>query len=174
MSFSNAFGIVSCHHKGIWQSQDMSRTSTLRILGASCHDPHACLEGIFFHHMYLLYLLPLPSEQPPKYCTVRTYLFCHLPTLPTLPDGRRMPKVSSFVLRAESVRIKPLQRLPTVCTISLTPKGEHHIRPTLLPRPVLHLILVNLTDNLVCLCFFQFKSAFEQIWVRSLDWVVCP
>ena len=131
----------------------------------------ACLKGIFFHHMYLLYLLPLPSQQPPKYCTVRTYLVCHLPTL---PDGRRMPKVSSFMLRAESVQIKPLQRLPTVCTISLTPKGEHHIRPTLLPRPVLHLILVNFADNLVYLCFFQFKSAFEQIWVRNLDWVVCP
>ena len=121
----------------------------------------ACLKGIFFHHMSLVYLLPLPSQQPPN-----TVLYVH--------TGQRMPKVSSFMLRAESVRIKPLQRLPTVCTISLTPKGEHHIRPTLLPRPVLHLILVNFADNLVCLCFFQFKSAFEQIWVRSLDWVVCP
>ena len=110
----------------------------------------ACLKGIFFHHMSLVYLLPLPSQQPPN-----TVLYVH--------TGRRMPKVSSFMLRAESVRIKPLQRLPTVCTISLTPKGEHHIRPTLLPRPVLHLILVNFADNLVCLCFFQFKSAFKQI-----------
>ena len=87
-----------------------------------------------------------------------------------------MPKASSFILRAESVQIKPLQRLPTVCTYHksycTTPKGGHHIRPTLLPRHMLHLILINFADNLAHLCFFQFKSAFEQIWIRNLDWVV--
>ena len=89
-----------------------------------------------------------------------------------------MPKASSSILRSESVQIKPLQRLPTVCTYHksycTTPKGGHHIRPTLLPRHMLHLILINFADNLAYLCFFQFKSAFEQIWVRNLDWVVCP
>ena len=74
MSFSDPFGIVCNHHETNWQSQDTSRTSNFKILGASRHDPHVCLEGIFSHHMYrtyCTYLLPLPSEQAPKYCTVR-------------------------------------------------------------------------------------------------------
>ena len=37
----------------------------------------ACLKGIFFHHMSLVYLLPLPSQQPFKYCIVRTYRQAH-------------------------------------------------------------------------------------------------
>ena len=57
-------GIVRCHHKIIWQSQDMSRTSTLRILGASYHDPHACLLRTYctyYHGLHGKFL---------KYCTV--------------------------------------------------------------------------------------------------------
>ena len=167
MSFSNALGIVCCHHNIIWQSQDISRASTLRILGTSCHDPHACLEGIFFHHMYSTYCTYY-------HCLLQsTVLYVH--TSAHAKGILFMPKASSSILRSESVQIKPLQRLPTVCTYHksycTTPKGGHHIRPTLLPRHMLHLILINFPDNLAYLCFFQFKSAFEQIWIRNLDWV---
>ena len=110
---------------------------------------------------YLLYLLPLPS---PKYCTVRTYLG------PCQKGILFMPKASFSILRSESVQIKPLQWLPAVCTCHMsyciTPKGGQHIRPTLLPRHMLHLILINFADNFVYLCFFRLKSAFEQIWVK--------
>ena len=162
MSFSNACGIVSCHHKVIWQSQDMSRASTSRILGTSCHDPHACLEGIFFHHMYSTYCIFY-------HCLLQsTVLYVH--TSAHAKGILFVPKASSSILRSESVQIKPLQRLPTVCAISLTPRSKPHIGPTLVPQPVLHLILVNFADNLVHLCFLPFKSVFEKIWVGNLDW----
>ena len=154
------FDILSCPvcviFKRVWDRS----TSSQNNLTKSRHVSNINLENfgsiLPMTHMRASYVPTVPTTTAfaaaSQYCIV-----------PYVHTGRRMPKVSSFMLRAESVRIKPLQRLPTVCTIRLTPKGEHHIRPTLLPRPVLHLILVNFADNLVCLCVFQFKSAFEQI-----------
>ena len=122
--------------------------------------PRGCLISLYVQ--YLLYLLPLPS---PKYCTVRTYLG------PCQKGILFMPKASFSILRSESVQIKPLQWLPAVCTCHMsyciTPKGGQHIRPTLLPRHMLHLILINFADNFVYLCFFRLKSAFEQFESRS-------
>ena len=154
MSFSNASGIVCA----------VITTQFDKVKTHLEHQPWEFWEHPAMTHMHASRVSSFIICMYSTYCTYyhcllqSTVLYVH--TSAHAKGILFMPKVSSFMLRTESVRIKPLQTLPTVCTISLTPKGEHHIRSTLLPRPVLHLILVNFADNLVRLCFFPFKSAF--------------
>ena len=83
-----------------------------------------------FHSKVSSFIICAYCTHLSSYCTTHTYLVCHLPGL---PDARRIPKVSSFVPRSESIQIKPLQRLPTVCAINLTRKGRTPLQTNIAP-----------------------------------------